>query len=69
MGIVYRAEHVDSKQRAALKTVRVKNERQLESLRREVYALGRIRHPGVVRILDEGVSEGGPLVRDGAPRG
>ena len=60
MGIVYRAEHVESRELAALKTVRVRNERQLESLRREVYALGRIRHPGVVRILDEGVEEGVP---------
>jgi tetratricopeptide (TPR) repeat protein len=60
MGIVYRAEHATTREPVAIKTVRVRNERQLESLRREVYALGRIRHPGVVRILEEGVHEGVP---------
>ncbi len=60
MGIVYRGEHVTTLERVAVKTVRVAHERQLESLRREIYALGRIRHPGVVRIVDEGVHEGVP---------
>jgi serine/threonine protein kinase/tetratricopeptide (TPR) repeat protein len=60
MGIVYRAEHEVSRERVAVKTVRVAHERQLEGLRREIYALGRIHHPGVVRILAEGVHEGVP---------
>jgi hypothetical protein len=32
----------------------------LESIRREIHALTRIDHPGVVRILDYGVHEGKP---------
>src|SRR5580692_8406996 len=60
MGIVYQAEHTASRQRVAIKTVRLPHERQLESLRREIFALGRIRHAGVVRILDEGVENGVP---------
>ena len=32
----------------------------LESIRREIQALTRLRHPGVVRILDEGVDAGVP---------
>jgi serine/threonine protein kinase/tetratricopeptide (TPR) repeat protein len=60
MGIVYRAEHEITRERVAIKTVRVRHERQLEGLRREIYALGRIRHPGVVRILDEGIHDGVP---------
>ncbi len=60
MGIVYRAEHVETRDRVAIKTVRLTHERELESLRREIYALQRIDHPGVVRILDEGVTAGAP---------
>ena len=36
MGIVYRAEHMRSLERVAIKTVRVRHERQLEGLRREI---------------------------------
>ena len=36
MGIVYRAEHMRTGERVAIKTVRVRHERQLESLRREI---------------------------------
>ena len=32
----------------------------LECIRREIHALTRIHHPGVVRILDDGVHEGRP---------
>ena len=56
MGVVYRAVHRDTGQVAAVKTVRVPDARMLASIRREIYALSRVRHPNVVRILDEGVS-------------
>jgi serine/threonine protein kinase/tetratricopeptide (TPR) repeat protein len=58
MGVVYRARHVGSEHAVALKTVRVPSPRLLESIRREVHALTRIRHPGVVRIVDNGVHRG-----------
>jgi serine/threonine protein kinase/tetratricopeptide (TPR) repeat protein len=76
MGVVFRGEHVETGAPAAVKTVRVPRQGLLESIRREIHALARIRHPGVVRILDEGVQdglpwyamelvEGGPLRRHG----
>jgi serine/threonine protein kinase/tetratricopeptide (TPR) repeat protein len=60
MGIVYRARHAESDNVVALKTVRVPAGKWLESIRREIQALTRIRHPGVVRILDHGVDRGIP---------
>lgn len=63
MGVVYRARHVASEQAVALKTVKGDTTRSahwLEGLRREIYALTRIRHPGVVRIVDHGVHQGLP---------
>jgi serine/threonine protein kinase/tetratricopeptide (TPR) repeat protein len=63
MGVVYRARHVASEFAVALKTVKSDSARSahwLASLRREIYALTRIRHPGVVRIVDHGVHHGLP---------
>ena len=60
MGVVYRAEHVESGARVALKTVHTTNERMLVSIRREIHALSRLRHPGVVRIVGEGVERSLP---------
>src|SRR4051812_36193974 len=55
MGVVYRAEHEVTHEQVALKTVRIPHESHLAGIRREIHALGRIRHPGVVRIVAEGV--------------
>src|SRR6188474_666603 len=60
MGVVYRAEHLQTGQHVALKTVRLPRAWLLQSIRREIHALARIRHPGIVRILDEGVCDGLP---------
>lgn len=60
MGVVYRAQHRETGQSVALKTVDIPNEWALSGLRREIHALARIRHPQVVRVLDEGVHEGLP---------
>src|SRR5687768_1246999 len=60
MGVVWRAEHVQTGQLVAIKTVQVADKEVLQSLRREIRALARIRHPGVVRIVDEGVKDGLP---------
>ncbi|AKT39991.1 serine/threonine-protein kinase PknK [Chondromyces crocatus] len=62
MGLVYRGEHERSGEAVALKTVRSVVGDQLASIRREIQALRRVRHPGIVRILDDGVSEGLPWV-------
>ncbi len=60
MGVVYRAKHVETGQSVALKTVHVPNPQRLSSIRREIRALARIRHPGIVRIVDEGIESGFP---------
>jgi eukaryotic-like serine/threonine-protein kinase len=60
MGVVYRGRHASSERAVAIKTVRVTSQRWMESIRREIDALTRIRHPGIVRIIDHGVHEGRP---------
>src|SRR3954453_8321249 len=60
MGIVYRAVHVDSGAKVAVKMVRSPSAKLLSALRDEMVALRKIDHPGVIRILDEGLSEGLP---------
>jgi len=60
MGVVYRARHVDTGQVVALKTVVGPRPGTIGSLRREILALLRVRHPGVVRLLGEGVQDGVP---------
>jgi serine/threonine protein kinase/tetratricopeptide (TPR) repeat protein len=60
MGVVYRAEHRQTGRSAALKTVRVPRATGLQGIRREISALARLRHPGIVRILDHGLEGGLP---------
>jgi serine/threonine protein kinase/tetratricopeptide (TPR) repeat protein len=60
MGLVYEAAHVASGERVALKTVSAVKSKALAGLRAEILALKEIHHPGVVRILDEGLAEGLP---------
>jgi tetratricopeptide (TPR) repeat protein len=60
MGVVYRGAHVETGEPVAVKTVNVVAESMLASLRREIHALGRVRHRGVVRIVQQGVTGGLP---------
>lgn len=60
MGIVHRAVHAVTGVEAAIKTVRVVDPALLASLRREVRALSRLRHPGIVRIFDVGLGDATP---------
>jgi len=60
MGVVYRARHDTSGQIVALKTIKVATPQLLDGIRREIHALSRIRHPGVVRIVDHGLHDGAP---------
>ncbi|RYZ09175.1 MAG: serine/threonine-protein kinase PknK [Myxococcales bacterium] len=60
MGIVHRAEHADSGECVAVKTVAVATRKAISALREEVLALKRISHPCVVRIVAEGLDEGLP---------
>jgi serine/threonine protein kinase len=60
MGVVYEAEHIHTAKRVAIKTILVGRPSLLHSIRREVHALVGIDHPGIVRVLDEGLSDGIP---------
>ncbi|MBN1551215.1 tetratricopeptide repeat protein [bacterium] len=60
MGVVYQAMHLESGNMVALKTVRVPDQRQIASIRREIRALIRIKHPGVITIIEEGIHKGLP---------
>ena len=55
MGVVYRAEHRETGQPVAVKTARVQYGGEIAGLRCEIHALSRVRHPGIVRIVDEGL--------------
>lgn len=60
MGVIYRAAHPDTGAQVAIKTLRLPRRALLSTLRREISALRRIRHPGVMRIVDSGVDVGVP---------
>lgn len=60
MGTVYRAQHEDTKSIVAIKTVGEFSETLIPRIRREIYALSRLQHPGIVAILDQGEEAGRP---------
>jgi tetratricopeptide (TPR) repeat protein len=60
MSEVYRAEHLWTGQEAALKVVQTPEPHRLRAIRREIQVLAQLRHPGVVRVLDQGQHEGAP---------
>ncbi len=60
MGVVWKARDERDGRLVALKTVKVPDARLFASIRREVHALAQLKHPGIVRILDEGVHQGAP---------
>jgi serine/threonine protein kinase/tetratricopeptide (TPR) repeat protein len=60
MGVVYRAQHVETGEKVAIKTVSVPRRQRLTGIRSEVLALSRLHHPGVVRIMSHGVEAGVP---------
>ncbi|MES1188401.1 MAG: AAA family ATPase, partial [Myxococcales bacterium] len=60
VGTVYRARHTVTEGLVALKTLRVSDPKSVGSIRREVHALRRLNHPGIVPVLDDGFAEGVP---------
>jgi len=60
MGDVYLAQHESTGDLVAIKRAREIDSAQLASLRREIYALSRLRHPGIVRLVDHGTAGGMP---------
>ncbi len=71
MAVVYLAEHAETGEPVALKTVESADAGLLWGIRREIHALRRVEHPGVVRIVAEGTEGGRPWyameVVDGHP--
>ncbi len=69
--VVHRGRHVGSGEAAAVKRLFVDDPADLEGLRREIDILGRLRHPGIVRVLAHGIEQGTPWYAmelvDGAP--
>ncbi|MFN7975635.1 MAG: tetratricopeptide repeat protein [Acidobacteriota bacterium] len=60
MGVVYRARRETDGVECALKTIEALDPGILASIRREIRALDRLRHPDIVRVLDHGVADGRP---------
>ncbi len=60
MGVVYHAQHELTRDEVAIKTVRVRKRGMLHRIRREIHALARIKHPGLVRIIETDQSDGLP---------
>jgi len=60
MGVVYKAQHQQSNEYVALKTVIGIQENILQGIRQEILGLSKLVHPGIVPILDHGVHEGIP---------
>ncbi len=54
-GAVHRARHEETGEFVALKTIKVANRSQIAGIHREVDALSRLDHPGVVKIVDHGI--------------
>lgn len=62
MGVVYHGVHDETGVHVALKTLLDVSPRDLAAFRREIRALHRVRHPGIVHLLDVGETQGRPWV-------
>src|SRR5688572_21307534 len=60
MGVVYRGRHMASGEAVALKTIQVRSTELIAAFRREVQVLAGLSHPGIVRVLDQGLTDGTP---------
>lgn len=60
MGVVYRARDTRDGASVALKTLFSRSKIEVAAIRREIDALRRIRHRGVVSIVDDGLEQGVP---------
>lgn len=58
--LILRAEHAEHHTRVAIKCVVTANRQQLAAFLREIALLRSMHHPGIVRILDDGIHNGTP---------
>jgi eukaryotic-like serine/threonine-protein kinase len=61
-GTVYGAQDRVSDTKVAVKVLHATHDEDLERFRREAEALSRIKHPGIVRYIDNGVVDGRPYI-------
>ncbi|WP_170229363.1 serine/threonine-protein kinase PknK [Polyangium fumosum] len=62
MGVVYEAAHVHTGELVAIKTLhgQAASSQDLDAIRHEIRALRRLRHPGIVPVVDHGDQDGVP---------
>jgi serine/threonine protein kinase len=60
MGMVYRGRDRVTGQLVALKTVRSERRADAASLRREIVALARMSHPGIIQVVEDGLWQDKP---------
>ena len=60
MATVFSAEHLETGARAAVKLVETPGAPMVQAIRREIHALARLSHPGIVGILADGMVRGMP---------
>ena len=60
MGVVFLGVHEQTGEQVAVKTVHTPSPAALTSIRRELRALARLRHPGIVQARDSGSTAGVP---------
>ncbi|MBI2571637.1 MAG: protein kinase [Candidatus Schekmanbacteria bacterium] len=60
MGAVYRARHAATGTVVALKMVKLPTRSLLQAIRREIRALSMLDHPGIVRVVADGLHDGMP---------
>jgi serine/threonine protein kinase len=60
MGVVFHGQHGETGVHAAIKTILAPTPNAVSAIRREIRSLSRLQHPGIVRIIASGVSDGSP---------
>jgi eukaryotic-like serine/threonine-protein kinase len=60
MAIVRVGRHAETGEIVAIKQVSDVSARRVAALRREIHTLGRLSHPGVIRVVDHGIVDGVP---------
>ncbi|WP_310620045.1 protein kinase domain-containing protein [Flexibacterium corallicola] len=60
MGVVFAAKHALTDKQVAIKVATKSDVSKLNQLRREIRSLAKLKHPGVIQVIEHGISEGLP---------